>query len=151
MRRVLVLALAVLAAAPAIAGCAGKRAETTERPKEYSTQLELDITDYRVVWTRGGRQGYLQTYDAREGEGPTVTLHKVLDNDFREMGWIANDGKGERFVYPPQKVGEALRTSFQREPLPVDTIENQVRRCLGIEPTVQIALTAASDADLKKQ
>ncbi|HEU4394220.1 MAG TPA: hypothetical protein VFS92_01565 [Planctomycetota bacterium] len=151
MRRVLVLALAVLAAAPAAAGCARKRAAEGERPKEYASRLELDIKDYRVVWTRGGRQGYLQTFDAREGEGPTVTLHKVLDNDFREMGWIANDGKGERFVYPPRKVGEALRTAFQREPLPVDSIENQVRRCLGIEPTVEIALTAASDADLKKQ
>jgi hypothetical protein len=48
-------------------------------------------------------------------------------------------------------VGEALRSSFQREPLPIDSIENQVRRCLGIEPTAEIALAPATEADLKKQ
>jgi len=152
MRPVLVLAVAAAAAAAALPACGSKRtAEPAGRPKEYESALSLRIKDYRVVWTRGGRLGYLQSYDASEAEGPTVTLHKVLDNDFREMGWFADDGQGERFVYPPRKVGEALRTAFQREVLPVDSLENQVKRILGLAPTTEIALAPAEDADLRKQ
>jgi hypothetical protein len=150
MRTVLVLAIAAAALAPS--GCrTSKRAEGLERPAEYATDLRMEARDYRVIWTRGGKLGFLQTFAVSEPRGPTVTMHHVLDTEFRQVGWIANDGQGERFVYPAERIGEAKRTTFERVVLPVDTLENQVRRILGVDPTTEIALAPAADQDLHRQ
>ena len=150
MRPALAFVLAV--SALALPGCKGaKPAPGPQRPPEYGTDLRMEIRDYRVIWTRGGKLGYLQTYAVSEPEGPPVTMHQVLDLDFRQLGWIANDGQGERFVYPAEKVGEAKRTTFDRVTLPVDSLENQVRRILGVDPLAEIALAPAAEQDLRKQ
>jgi len=146
------LALLLAAAALPLAGCgSSKPAPGPQRPPEYGSDLRMDIRDYKVIWTRGGKLGYLQTYAVSDVQGPAVTMHQVLDLDFRQLGWIADDGQGERYVYPAQKVGEAKRTTFERVPLPVDSLENQVRRILGVDPLAEIALAPAAEQDLRKQ
>lgn len=111
---------------------------------------DMAIKDVQVIWTRGGKLGYLDTYDVSERNQTAVTLHYVEDLDFRKMGWIADDGQGERFAYPESRLGEAKRTVFERVPLPKDALENQIRRILQVDPKTEIKLQRASVADLHR-
>ena len=126
--RSLVAAALVVAAAFGASGC---RSSGAAAPAGGGAGVAMKIKGYRVVWTRGGKLGYLKTFDVSRPEEPTVELHYVCDLEFRDIGWIANDGQAERYEIPEQKVREAYRESFERVTLPVDTLENQVRRIFG--------------------
>ncbi len=142
MRTVIGFAL-VLSFAAAAAGCRSRA------PKEDPGPA-MAIEDYRVIWTRGGKLGYLQTYDVSRPNEPTVRLHYVHDLDFRQVGWIADDGQAERYDYPPSRVAEARRTAFERVTLPVDSMEAQIRRILQVDPRTEIALQRATATDLHR-
>jgi hypothetical protein len=146
MNRVLAVSL-VAAAALGAAACGSTKKGPPPSP---GTDLAMQIKGYQVVWTRGGKLGYMRTYDvSRRGESP-VEIHYLEDLDFRQVGWVANDGQAERWVYPPTKVAEAKRITFDRVTLPVDTLENSVKRIFEVDPLTEIALRPAADADFRK-
>ena len=150
MRAILAVALAV-AAGLGSAGCATSDREPTATT---SGKVGMTIRNYQVIWARGGKLGYLRTYDvadaARPGERP-VPIHYVLDLDLRtDRGWVSDNGLGERFDYPADRVKEAYRAPFERIPLPADSVENQIKRILGVDPGVEIALRPASPADVSR-
>ncbi len=134
-----------------LACCAGGCRSSSSREAPVVAP-EMAIKDVQVVWTRGGKLGFLKTYDMaaknQDGRmGPRVTIHYVEDVDFRRLGWIANDGQAERFDYPVTAEAEAKRVIFDRVPLPPGSIEDQVRRIFQVEPTTEIALQRAVEGD----
>lgn len=133
----------VLSLAAAAAGCRSRAPKEDPGPGR-------SVQDYRVIWTRGGKLGYLQTDLVSRPNEPKVRLHYVLDLDFRERGWVADDGQAERFEYPPSRVAEAQRAPFERVALPVDSLEAQIRRILQVDMRTEIALQHATEADLKR-
>jgi hypothetical protein len=146
----LVLAVA-LGAAACRSGGAGRQEDPMRSTAAASRDdVDMRLKDYQVVWTRGGKVGYVRTFAVSKPNEPTVDLHYVCGLDFVDMGWVAGDGQAERFVYPEEKIREAKRTSFERETLPADTLENQVRRLLSLAPTTEIALRPASEADVQR-
>ncbi|MCK6479960.1 MAG: hypothetical protein HUU06_14075 [Planctomycetaceae bacterium] len=133
----------------ALGGCSGTRKDPAPPVPE------LAIKDVQVVWTRGGKLGYLKTYDARATDaqgrpGPVVAIHYVEDLEFRQVGWIANDGQAERYAYPPKAEAEARRVVFDRVPLPPGSLEDQVKRILQVEPTTELAFQRATEADFRR-
>lgn len=140
---VLCSALGVLALGASGCRSGGKKAEGVKAP-------DMAIKDFKVVWTRGGKLGYLKTYDVSEPGQPKVRIHYVEDVDFRQVGWVADDGQGERFDYPAAAIGEAKRAVFDRIALPVDTIENQVRRIFQVDPETDLAFQRATEADIRR-
>ena len=138
------LLLAAVAAAPA---CRSAKEERVQEPPVADVQSRP--LDYRVIWTRGGMLGYVRTVELSRPDEPAVPVHTVLDLDFVERGWCANDGQGERYDYPEKKIREAKRTVFDRVVLPSDTVENQIRRILRLPATTEIALRTATAADVQ--
>jgi hypothetical protein len=146
MRAILVAAL-VAACAFAAPGC---RAGRGAGSRGGGDAVDMSIRQYQVIWTRGGKLGYLKTFAVAKADESAVTLHTVEDLEFRQRGWIANDGQAERFDYGPDRVREAYRAPFERTVLPLDTLENQIRRIFEIDPLTEIALRPAEAADIRK-
>jgi len=151
MRPILAIALAV-AAGLGVAGCGTTGGKDAAGGSSAEGGVGMTISNYQVIWTRGGKLGYLRTYDVAEvsspGETP-VPIHYVLALDLKtDLGWVSDNGLGERFEYPAQKIREARRTPFERIQLPSDSIENQIKRILGVDPGTEIALRPASAADV---
>jgi hypothetical protein len=148
MRSILAVALAV-AAGLGLSGC-----KAPQETVETSGKVGMTIRNYQVIWARGGKLGYLRTYDVadagRPGEKP-VPIHYVLDLDLKtDRGWVSDNGLGERFEYPADRVKEAYRAPFERVALPADTIENQIKRILGVDPGTEIALRPAAASDVSR-
>jgi len=136
-------AILALSAALGAAGC------SSSGEKAAPPNMGMEIHNYQVIWGRGGKLGYLRTYDVAPRNEAPVRIHYVLDLDLRtDRGWVSDNGLGERFEYPQPKIREAYRSPFERVVLPVDTIENQIKRILGVDPGVEIALTPATAADV---
>ena len=150
MRSILAIALAVAAGFGA-AGC-GSTGGGGSGGSASGPGVRMDIRNYQVIWARGGKLGYLRTYDVTDGSkesGAAVPIHYVLDLDLKtDRGWVSDNGLGERFEYPAPRMREALRSPFERVTLPVDSVENQIKRILGVDPALEIRLMPASPADL---
>ncbi len=148
MKAILSIALAVAAGLGA-AGC-GSTAPAGASPAPAG--VKMTIRNYEVIWARGGKLGYLRTYDVHDPARPeeaSVPIHYVLDLDLKtERGWVSDNGLGERYEYPAQKVREARRAPFERVQLPVDSLHNQIKRILGVDPGTEIVLSPASSADV---
>jgi len=148
MKAILVAALAAAAALGA-AGCRSSGG-TGSAASAGPDAVGMRIRNYQVIWTRGGKLGYLKSYDVAKPAESSVIIHYVTDLDFRDRGWIANDGQAERFEYSDPAHREALRSAFERVPLPVDTIENQIKRIFMVDPGLEIALRPADPVDVQK-
>jgi hypothetical protein len=136
----------VLATALGAAGCRSRGAGTSPGGED---DVGMALTNYQVIWTRGGKLGYLRTWDVARGKETSVQIHYVLDLDLRtERGWVSDNGLGERFEYPESKIREARREPFERVTLPEDSIQNQIKRILRVDPATEIALRPASETDL---
>src|SRR5262245_61060501 len=101
------VALAVLVSLGA-AACAGSRKQDSREAAFATTprtqdDVDMALKDYQVVWTRGGKVGYVRSFSVSKPNEPTVTLHYVCGRDFVDLGWCSDDGQGERFVYPEEK------------------------------------------------
>ncbi|MHC4923633.1 MAG: hypothetical protein ACYTG4_06080 [Planctomycetota bacterium] len=147
------LAAIALVATFALAGCQATDREDLDHgaTAEEAAALQREVTEFQTVWARGvGMVGYVKTYMVSNPPDAPVELHFVEDMDFREMGWITNSGKGERYQYLEEKQASAHRAAFKRVELPVDTLENQVRRIFGLDPLTDIRLVPSSQADLRR-
>jgi hypothetical protein len=150
MKAILAAAL-VAAAALGAAGCRSSSATAGTRTTVYDPNtVDMKIRNYQVIWTRGGKLGYLKTFDVSRPEEKSVRLHYVTDLEFRDVGWIADDGQGERFDYLDPETREARRVAFERVALPVDTIENQIKRIFMVDPGLEIALRPADAVDVQR-
>ncbi len=106
---------------------------------------------YRVVWASGkGRVGYVETREMARGPDRPVTRHVAMDLEFVEVGWYTDAGDGVRYDYPQTSVKSAFQEQFLPETLPVDTLDNQVRRIFRLDPTTPITLVRATEADLRR-
>ena len=151
MRPILAVALAV-AAGLGIAGCGSTGDKDAAGGAPAKGAMAMTIKNYQVIWARGGKLGYLRTYDvvdpARPQDTP-VPIHYVLDLDLKtDRGWVSDNGLGERYEYPAKRVREAYRAPFERIQLPSDTIHNQIKRILEVDPALEIVLSPASAADV---
>lgn len=150
MKAILVSAFVVAAAALGVAGCRSS-AQTGTRTTVYDPNtVDMKLRNYQVIWTRGGKLGYLKTFDVSRPEEKPVRLHYVSDLEFRDVGWVADDGQAERFDYMNPETREARRTTFDRVPLPIDTIENNIKRIFLVDPTLEIALRPADPVDVQR-
>ena len=148
MRAILPAALAV-AVSLCAAGCTTTAAEDSAAAGPAAGGVGMTLRDYQVIWTRGGKLGYLRTYDVAGPNETPVQIHYVLDLDLkRERGWVSDNGLGERYDYPESKIREALRTSFERVALPADSVVNQIKRICRVDPATEIALRPASASDV---
>jgi len=141
----------VLAAGLALCACASGKKKAPGESDNPTAALDRQTKAVRVIWTRGGKLGYIYTYDVAQAGDTPVEMHEVEDLEFRMVGWIANDGHAGRYEYPADKIREAQREPFTVVELPLDTLENQVRRILQVDPQTPIALRRAEDADLVKK
>jgi hypothetical protein len=141
----------ILVAGLGLCACHSAKKRAPGEVENPTAALAKQTKDVRVIWTRGGKLGYLYTYDVAQGEDTPVVMHEVEDLEFRKVGWVSNDGQGGRYDYPADKVREARREPFTVVELPIDTLENQVRRILGVDPETPIALRHAEEADLVKK
>ncbi len=154
MRSGLVVALALAlglagCSAPGTAPAGGGGEEARLRKKE--TPLRREIRDYRVVYARGmGKIGYLLTYSVSRGPDSPVTMYFAEDLGNREVGWVGEDGQGERWDYTPERESAARKEPFRAETLPKDDLEHQVRRIFGLDPLAEIAIRQANPADAKR-
>lgn len=153
MRSILVVALAVAAGLGA-AGCGSTGSGVSSDTTMAAGGIGMTLTNYQVIWTRGGKLGYLRTYDVADTKRPgesSVPIHYVLDLDLKtERGWVADNGLGERYEYPSDEVREARRLPFERIELPSDSIHNQIKRILGVDAATEIKLVPASAADVRR-
>jgi len=153
MRSVLAAAL-ILSVGFGAAGC--RSAKTTPggtapaSSAKEKTPLRRDIQEYRVIWTRGGKLGYLKTYAYSRGPDTPVRVHEVENLENRQVGWITDSGEGERFDFLDPSKRASRRVEFERVPLPTDTMENQVRRIFSLDPLTEIAVTKAGPADIRQ-
>jgi hypothetical protein len=139
----------VLAAALGAAGC-GTTGEGTSAGGDDGG-VGMTISNYEVIWTRGGKLGYLRTWDVSRTRGDSVPIHYVLDLDLvTERGWASDNGLGERYEYPESKIRESRREPFERVTLPEDTKLNQIKRILRVDPATEIKLRPADAADLHR-
>jgi hypothetical protein len=145
-----IAAVLLLSAAAAAAGCGSTKDPAPGAAPSAADAPVRKIKASRVIWTRGGKVGYLQTYDMAPAGGSPVEIHYAEDLDFRERGWVANDGQGVMFRYPEDEIREAFRAPFFEDPLPTDTIENNVKRIFGLDPRTEIAFRPASEADVRR-
>ncbi len=145
MKSILVAAL-VLSAAVGAAGCSSSRG-TAGNPDG----MGMTITNYQVIWARGGKLGYLRTYDVAMAKESPVPIHYVLDLDLvTTRGWVSDNGLGVRYEYPKSKIREAFRAPFEEVTLPEDSKMNQIKRILQVDPSTEIALRPAEASDLKR-
>jgi hypothetical protein len=139
-------AILAMSAALGAAGCA------SPAEKAAAGNVAMEIQNYQVIWARGGKLGYLRTYDVAPRNESPVRIHYVLDLDLKtDRGWVSDNGLGERFEYPERKIREAYRSPFERVVLPVDSIENQIKRIIGVDPGTEIALRPATADDVRQQ
>jgi hypothetical protein len=145
------LLLAVLSAA-----CASRKGDAApgsahESPASRRQELRREIVGYRTVWLRGsGKIGFVKSYAVSEGTAEPVVIHFCEDVDNIERGWVGDDGQGVKYASLENRTGAARREAFDAQDLPVDSLENQVRRILGLDPLADIALLETTRADLAR-
>jgi hypothetical protein len=151
MTKILSAGALALGVAAALSGCGG--VTPTERSRSEfreGRQFERQLKTYHVVYSpHRGKVGFMKVYDVRDAGGPPYEWKFVYDLDLNEVGRI--DQFGHAVWERPYTPSEASyqRYSVRSVDLPVDTIERNVMRMLGIDPaTDDVTFPLASNADI---
>jgi hypothetical protein len=138
------------------AACASRKGDagpgsSHAAPASRKQEIRREIVGYRTVWLRGsGKVGFVKTYAVSEGTAAPVVIHFCEDTENVERGWVGDDGQGVKYAALENRTGAARREAFDAQDLPVDSLENQVRRILGLDPLADIALLETTRADLSR-
>jgi hypothetical protein len=149
--RTLALAL-VLLAAPLAAGCAS--AASPERANKAAADgmfFHRTLKSYHVVQSaHRGPVGFLKVYEVQEAGGAVSAWKAIEDPEHKELGIVNSFGKAWQWEeYPPGAMPNP-REPYRLREMPVDSIERNAMRMLGIDPaTDEVTFPVAQAGDIR--
>lgn len=148
--RALVLT-ALCLAAPLAAGCASGTESDVAKAARDGLDITRTLKSYHVVQSaHSGPVGFLKVFDVQQGGGAIYTWKYVYDKDYRELGWVNQMGQAFQWEkYPPGAMPNP-REPYRVRSLPVDSIERNTMRMLGIDPALdEVTFPVALAADIR--
>ncbi len=147
-RRLVPFALALLALVPV--AC---RTSVTEQRREevrHGALMRGELLSYQLVYSsHDGKVGYLKTYAVTEAGGPVYKWKYVYDLEFNELGFVDQFGTAYRFHAYTEHEQTIYKQPHRTERMPVDSMERNVMRMLGIDPARdEVSFPRATRADI---